>query len=130
MTDTAQRRKQVDFTHYLVVGMSLLVKKGNPAHVTGLASLFGLRVAVELGTTEKARFSAQNKLLAKQPLKPIVIRLFNKDTDAVAALFTGKVDAYFADDPPVGYYVKKSGGKFEVAADKMQAAPIGIATRK
>jgi polar amino acid transport system substrate-binding protein len=130
MTDTAQRRKQVDFHHYLIVGMSLMVKKGNPHHVNGLASLSGLRVAVELGTTEKDALTAENKLLAKQHRKPVVIRLFNKDTDAAAALFTGKVDAYFADDPPVGYYVKKSGGKFEVAADKIQSAPIGIATRK
>jgi polar amino acid transport system substrate-binding protein len=89
-----------------------------------------LRVAVELGTTEKDAPSAENKLLRKQHRKPVVIRLFNKDTDAAAALFTGKVDAYFADDPPVGYYVKKSGGKFEVAADRIQSAPIGIATRK
>jgi polar amino acid transport system substrate-binding protein len=130
MTDTAQRRKQVDFAHYLVVGMSLMVKQGNRHHVTGLVSLSGLRVAVEVGTTEKDALTAENKLLARRHRKPVVIKLFNKDTDAAAALFTGKVDAYFADDPPVGYYVKKSGGKFEVAADKIQSAPIGIATRK
>jgi polar amino acid transport system substrate-binding protein len=130
MTDTAQRREQVDFAHYLIVGMSLMVKKGNPHHVTGLASLSGLRVAVELGTTEKDALTAENKLLAKQERKAVVIKLFNRDTDAAAALFTGKVDAYFADDPPVGYYVKKSGGKFEVAADRIQSAPIGVVTRK
>jgi polar amino acid transport system substrate-binding protein len=130
MTDTAQRRKQVDFADDLVVGMSLMVKKGNPQHITGLASLSGLRVAVEVGTTEKDALTAKNKLLAKQHRKLIVIKLFQKDTDAAAALFTGKVDAYFADDPPVGYYVRKSGGKFEVAASKIQSAPIGIATRK
>jgi len=130
MTDTAERRKQVDFTDYLMVGMSLMVKKGNPRHVTGLASLSGLRVAVQVGTVEKDALAAENKLLAKQHRKPVVIKLFNKDTDAAAALITGKVDAYFSDDPPVGYYVKRSGGKFEVAADKIQAAPYGIATRK
>jgi len=130
MTDTAQRRKQVDFTDYLIVGMSLMVKKGNPHHITGLASLPGRRVAVQLGTTEKDALTALNKRLSKQHRKPVVIKLFNKDSDAAAALFTGKVDAYFSDDPPVGYYVKKSGGKFEVAADKIQAAPYGVATRK
>jgi polar amino acid transport system substrate-binding protein len=130
MTDTPERRKQVDFAHYMVVGMSLMVKHGNPHHVTGLASLSGLRVAVEVGTTEKDALTAENKLLAKQHRKLVVIKLFAKDTDAAAALVTGKVDAYFADDPPVGYYVKKSGGRFEVAADKIQSAPIGIATRK
>ena len=130
MTDTAQRREQVDFTDYLVVGMALMVKKGNPNHISGLASLSGLRVAAQVGTTEKDALTAENKLLAKQNRKPVVIKLFNKDTDAAAALVTGKVDAYFSDDPPVGHYVKQSGGKFEVAASKIQAAPYGSATRK
>ena len=131
MTDTPQRRQQLDFTHYLNVGMSLMVKKGNPKHVNGqLTSLSGLRVAAEVGTTEKDALTEENTVLAQQGRSPIVLKLFNKDTDAVAALFTGKVDAYFADDPPVGYYVKKSGGKFEVAANRIQSAPIGVATRK
>jgi polar amino acid transport system substrate-binding protein len=130
MTDTAQRRKQVDFADYLLVGMSLMVKKGNPRHITGLASLSGRRVAAQVGTTEKDALTALNKRLAKHHRKPVAIRLFNKDSDAAAALFTSKVDAYFSDDPPVGYYVKRSGGKFEVAVNKIQAAPYGIATRK
>jgi polar amino acid transport system substrate-binding protein len=130
MTDTAERRKQVDFTDYLIVGMSLMVKKGNPHHITGLASLSGRRVAVQVGTTEKDALTALNKRLSKQHRKPVVIKLFNKDSDAAAALVTGKVDAYFSDDPPVGYYVRQSGGKFEVAANRIQAAPYGIATRK
>jgi polar amino acid transport system substrate-binding protein len=61
MTDTAQRREQVDFTDYLMVGMSLMVKKGNPHHVTGLASLSGLRVAAQVGTVEKDALTALNK---------------------------------------------------------------------
>jgi polar amino acid transport system substrate-binding protein len=130
MTDTAQRRKQVDFAHYLIVGMSLMVTKGNPLHITGLSSLSGLRVAAEVGTTEKDALTALNGQLAKRGRKPAVVRLFNKDTDAAAALYTGKVDAYFADDPPVGYYVKRSEGRFEVAVSKIQSAPIGIAIRK
>jgi polar amino acid transport system substrate-binding protein len=130
MTDTKERRKQVDFADYLVVGMSLMVKKGNPHHITGLASLAGLRVAVQVGTTEKDALTSLNKRLAKEHRKPAAVRLFNKDTDAAAALFTGKVDAYFADDPPVGFYVKQSGGRFEVAANRIQAAPYGIATRR
>jgi polar amino acid transport system substrate-binding protein len=130
MTDTAARRKQVDFTDYLIAGMSLMVKNGNPHHITGLASLSGLRVAVQVGTTEKDALAAENKLLAKQHRTLVVVKFFNRDSDAAAALVTGKVDAYFSDDPPVGYYVKESGGRFAVAAAKIQAAPYGIATRK
>jgi polar amino acid transport system substrate-binding protein len=130
MTDNAQRRHQVAFADYLDVGMSLMVRHGNPRHVTGLASLSGLSVAAQVGTIEKDALTAENRTLAKRHRKEITIRLFNKDTDAAAALLTGKVDAYFADDPPVGYYVKRSRGKVEVAASRIQSAPIGIATRK
>jgi ABC-type amino acid transport substrate-binding protein len=44
MNDTASRRKQVDFVDYLKVGQSLMVKKGNPEHITTLAALSGKRV--------------------------------------------------------------------------------------
>jgi polar amino acid transport system substrate-binding protein len=130
MTDTVARRKQVDFIDYLSVGMSLMVKKGNPRHITGLASLSGLRVAVQVGTTEKDALAAENKLLAERHRELVVVKFFNRDSDAAAALITGKVDAYFSDDPPVGYYVKESSGRFAVAVAKIQAAPYGIATRK
>ena len=130
MTDNAQRRKQVDFTDYANVGMSLMVKAGNPSHITGLNSLSGKSVAAESGTTEKDVLSALNVTLKKQGKPTISIKIFPSDTNAAAALLTGKVDAYFADDPPVAYYVKKANGKFVVAASKIQSAPIGIATRK
>jgi polar amino acid transport system substrate-binding protein len=130
MTDTSERRAQVDFTDYLDVGMSLMVRKGNPQNITGLASLSSRTVAVQVGTTERDALIAENRLLSKQHRKPVAIKLFQKDADAAAALETGKVDAYFSDDPPVGYYAKVSGGRVEVAADKIQAAPFGIATRK
>jgi polar amino acid transport system substrate-binding protein len=130
MTDTRERRRQVDFADYIKVGMSLMVAKDNRHHVTGLASLSGLTVATQVGTVEKDALVEENKLLARRHRKPVTIKLFNKDTDAAAALLTGKVDAYFEDDPPVGYYVKRSRGKFEVAASGIQSAPEGVATRK
>ena len=130
MTDTADRRKQVDFADYVTVGMLLMVKKGNPSHISGLASLSGKSVAVEAATTEKASLDAQNKILAKQGKKGITIKIYTADTTAAAALLAGKVDAYFADATPVLYYIKKTSGKFEIAGKQLQAAPEGIATRK
>ena len=130
MTNTAERRKQVDFVNYVTVGMSLMVKKGNPSHITGLASLSGKSVAVEAATTEKASLDAQNKTFAKQGKKQITIKIYPADTSAAAALLAGKVDAYFADATPVLYYIKKTSGKFETAGGQIQAAPEGIAPRK
>jgi polar amino acid transport system substrate-binding protein len=130
MTNTAERRKQVDFANYVTVGMSLMVKKGNPSHVTGLASLSGKSVAVEAATTEKASLDAANKAFAKQGKEKVTIKIYPADTSAAAALLAGRVDAYFADATPVLYYIKKTGGKFQTAGRQIQAAPEGIATRK
>jgi polar amino acid transport system substrate-binding protein len=130
MTDNAERRKKVDFADYVDVGMSLMVKKGNPENINGLTSLSGKTVAVEAATTEKAALDAENKKLAKQGKKQITIRIFPADTNAAAALLAGKVDAYFADATPVLYYIKKTGGKFQTAGPQLGTAPEGIATRK
>lgn len=130
MTDTPARRKQVSFVDYLNVGMSLMVKKGNPAHISDLASLSGHSVAVEVGTTEKDVLSKENAILAKQSRKPIAIHVFSRDTDAATALATGKVDAYFADSPPVAYYISKAPGQFAFGGPQINAAPIGIAVRR
>ena len=130
MTDNADRRKQVNFADYVDVGMSLMVKKGNPKHITGIASLSGKTVAVEAATTEKAALDQANKGLKNAGKKQITIRIFPGDTNAAAALLGGKVDAYFADATPVLYYIKKTGGKFQTAGPQLGTAPEGIATRK
>ena len=130
MTDTAARRKQVDFADYVTVGASLMVKKGNPSHITDLASLSGKSVAVEAATTEKATLDAENQTFAKSGKAKITIKIYPADTSAAAALLAGRVDAYFADATPVLYYIKKTGGKFQTAGPQIQSAPEGIATRK
>jgi polar amino acid transport system substrate-binding protein len=130
MTDNAQRRKQVDFADYVTVGMLLMVKKGNPGHISGLASLSGKTVAVETATTEGDVLKQLNKTFAKQHKKSVSVKSFPADTNAAAALLAGKVDAYFADATPVLYYIKKTHGKFQVAGKQVQAAPEGVATRK
>jgi polar amino acid transport system substrate-binding protein len=130
MTDNALRRKQVNFADYVDVGMSLMVKKGNPAHITGIASLSGKTVAVEAATTEKDALDQANVGLKNAGKPQITIKIFPGDTNAAAALLAGKVDAYFADATPVLYYIKKTGGKFQTAGPQLGTAPEGIATRR
>ena len=129
MNDTLERRKSVDFVDYLKVGQSLMVKKGNPEHITTLASLSGKRVSVESGTTNRDFLVATSKTLVKQGKKAITIVTFPKDTDAFAALKAGRVDAYFADAPPVARYAKLDPS-VEVGGHPINPFPIGIAIRK
>ncbi len=129
MNDTAKRRKQVDFVDYLKVGQSLMVKKGNPEHITKLADLSGKSVSVESGTTNRDFLAAQSAKLVKQGKKAISIRTFPKDTDAAAALKAGRVDAYFGDSPVVVFYASKDK-TFAVGGTPVNPIPIGIAIRK
>jgi polar amino acid transport system substrate-binding protein len=130
MTVTPERAKQVHFTPYVNVGAFLMVKKGNPSHITDLASLSGKAAAVESSTTELAGLEAENKILKKQGKPLITIKSYPADTSAAAAIQSGKVDAYFADAPPVLYYIRTTKGQFETAGKQLETAPEGIATRK
>lgn len=129
MNDTAARRKQVAFVDYLAVGQSLMVKKGNPKHITGIASLSGKSVSVEVATTNKDFLDQQSKLLQKKGKPGFKVVAFPKDTDAAAALKTGRVDAYFGDSPVVAYYIKKDPS-FAFGGSPVNPIPVGIAIRK
>jgi len=129
MNDTSDRRKQVDFVDYLKVGQSLMVKHGNPEHISSLASLAGKSVSVESGTTNRDFLAAQSAKLVKAGKKAINIKTFPKDTDAASALKAGRVDAYFGDSPVVVYYALKDKS-FSVGGSPINPIPIGIAIRK
>lgn len=129
MTITPERSKQVKFSPYVNVGAFLMVKKGNPSHITDLASLSGKSAAVESATTELAGLQAENKILQKQGKPTITIKNYPADTSAAAAIQAGKVDAYFADAPPVLYYIRTTNGKFQTAGKQLETAPEGVATR-
>ena len=86
MNDTPERRKQVTFVDYIKVGQSLMVKSGNPKHISGLTSLAGKTVSVEVGTTNKDFLDATSKKLKAAGKSTIKVQAFPKDTDAAAAL--------------------------------------------
>jgi polar amino acid transport system substrate-binding protein len=129
MNDTPARRKQVNFVDYLLVGQSLMVQKGNPRHITNLTSLAGKTVSVEVGTTNKGFLDAESKKLQAQGKPAIKVHSFPHDTDAAAALKTGRVDAYFGDSPVVAHYIAQDKS-FAFAGSPIAPIPVGIAVRK
>jgi len=130
MNDTAARRKQVDFVDYINVGQAFMVKKGNPEHISGIDSLAGKKASVEVGTTNKDFLDQQSKKLKSEGKSAITVVTFPKDTDAAAALKTGRVDAYFGDAPVVAYYIARDPSSFEFGGNPVNPIPVGIAVRK
>ncbi|MCZ4496782.1 MAG: binding-protein-dependent transport system, secreted component [Thermoleophilia bacterium] len=126
LTNTAERRELVHFVNYLEVGQSLMVETSNPSDIEGLDDLGGKRVAVQAGTTNEEFLRGHAKDVDGTPP---VITPFAKDTDATAALKTGRVDAYFGDSPVVAYHIGQEALTYAFAGDAINSEPIGIAVR-
>jgi len=130
MIDKPERRAVVDFVDYLKLGNIIVVQKGNPHHVKTLDDLSGLKVAVEIGTNNKAELDAENAKLQAAGKPPMEIQAFPQDTAAFEQLVVGHVDAYFTATPTAAALVKKSGGRAQLVGKQIGSLPFGIATTK
>jgi polar amino acid transport system substrate-binding protein len=121
--------KGVDFVDYYTSGSSLLVRKGNPNHVTTLADLCGQSVAVQRGTIYEKAFKKQKTACGARGL---TIQSFDTDAEAQTRVKAGGAVADLNDTPVAAYIAQKSGNgnDFEVAGSPADAGPFGIALNK
>jgi polar amino acid transport system substrate-binding protein len=118
---TDERKKEIGFSEpYLQGGPVIIVKKGSTA-VKSAADFTDKVIGVQLGTTGDDAVSE---------LKGIKeVKRYNKITEALQDLGSGRIAAVVADDQVGRYYVGLEGNKFEVI-NKMENEPIGIGFRK
>ena len=128
--DKASRRSVVDFVDYMNSSEAVLVAKGNPHHITGIAALCGLSVAAETGTTVTDFLAAQSKKCTAAGKKAIAVQTFLRDSDALNQLGLGHVDAYGTTVESAGYAMSKTPGRYEIAGPPFGQIPTGIATTK
>lgn len=129
-TDTKQREKIVDFVTYFRAGTAFFEKShGGPA-VSGLASLCGLRVAVEKGTTQAVDAQAQSAKCTASGHKAVTVEIFPDQGSANLALVSGRADVGMADSPLAYYQAKQSHGALKVVGPTYGTAPYGIAVPK
>jgi polar amino acid transport system substrate-binding protein len=135
MNDTAERRgKGVDFIDYFVAGTSILAKKGNPLGITSLDDLCGKTVAVQKGTVQETDILAPQQPKCTAAGKPkIDVLTFEKDTDALQQVKTGRAVADLEDFPVAAYNEKISGNgnDFQVVGTPgFEVGQYGIAVPK
>jgi polar amino acid transport system substrate-binding protein len=128
--DKPARRAIVDFVDYMNSSDAIMVRKGNPDHVTGLSGLCGLSVAAETGTTVADFLTAQSKSCTSSGKKPIAVQTFLRDSDALGQLGLGHVAAYGTTVESGGYAITKNSGMFELAGPPFGQIATGIATAK
>jgi len=130
LLDKPARRAIVNFVDYMNSSEAIMVRKGNPDHVTGLSGLCGLSVAAETGTTVADFLTTQSKSCTSSGKKPIAVQTFLRDSDALSQLGLGHVAAYGTTVESGGYDITKNSGMFELAGPPFGQIATGIATAK
>jgi polar amino acid transport system substrate-binding protein len=129
-TDTKAREQQVNFVDYFEAGTSFFEKATGGPKVTNLASICGLKVSVETGTTEQSDATGQEKKCKAAKKTPDTVLAYPTQAEANLALSSGRAQVSMADSPVAAYQVKQSNGEFKLVGQSYGVAPYGIAVPK
>src|SRR5580692_1668501 len=127
-TDNKTREKSVNFVDYFQAGEGVYAKSSSNAKFTGLKSFCGTTVAVETGTTEQTDANTTKKACRKS--KKLNVLTFPTQTEANAAVSSGRATFGFVDSQIAGFIASTSHGLFKVVGNAIEVAPYGIATPK
>jgi polar amino acid transport system substrate-binding protein len=122
-----ERKKQVNMVSYFSAGTQWATQPGNPKGIDP-ENACGKNVAVQSNTVqEQEDLPVRQKKCADNKIN---ILSFKDQSQATAAVVSGKADAMLADSPIVAYAIKQSGGKLEALGDIYDAAPYGYVVAK
>jgi polar amino acid transport system substrate-binding protein len=126
MNVTEEREKEISFVVYAKATQSFMVVKGEEGGYASIEDFAGKDVGVQIGSANIEFLEQHNESAAEK----INVKPFPKDVDAVAALKTGKLDAYFADTAVVAFYERENPEEFAATDVAVNPVPYGIGIRK
>jgi polar amino acid transport system substrate-binding protein len=122
-----ERKKQANMVSYFSAGTQWATTKGNPKGIDP-ANACGKNIAVQSNTVQESDdLPVRQKQCGSDKIN---ILSFKDQTQATAAVVSGKADAMLADSPVIAYAVKQAGGKLEALGDIYEAAPYGYVVPK
>ena len=122
-----ERMKQVNMVSYFKAGSQWATATGNPKGVDP-ENACGKNIAVQSNTTQELDdLPVRQKKCGSNKINVLSLK---DQSQATAAVVSGKADAMLADSPVVAYAVKQSGGKLEPLGDIYEAAPYGYVLPK
>jgi polar amino acid transport system substrate-binding protein len=125
-TVNAAREKEVTMVSYFAAGTQWAQKSGGAVDP---ANACGKKVAVQTGTVQVDDVTDRSKKCTDAGKPAITIEQYQAQSDATAAVVSGKDDAMLADSPVVAYAVKQAPG-LAVLGDIYDSAPYGYALPK
>ncbi|MCX4098181.1 transporter substrate-binding domain-containing protein [Nocardia sp. alder85J] len=114
LADLPTTEESFDFADWLKEYVAFMVKKGNPKHITGLDATCGTSIATLQGGPSEQVLKKKTTECVQQGRRPIDIKTFPDQNTAVLAVRSGRADAAFSQQVPLGYYVSQDSG-FELA---------------
>lgn len=130
MSATPERAQQASFIEYFQAGTSILVAKGNPKGIRGIADLCGKTVTAQSATTQDDLVQAQAKRCP--PGQGMQVKSLDSGSQALLEVKYGHADASLTDFPVAAYNAKVSsaGQDFQVVGGQIEPGPFGIGVRK
>jgi polar amino acid transport system substrate-binding protein len=128
-TVNKQREAQANMISYFSAGSQWSTKKGNPSNVDP-ENACGKNIAVQKATVQVDDITARSKKCTDAGKKAITIDQYDAQSDATAAIVSGKDDAGLADSPVMAYAVKQTNGQLELLGDVYDSAPYGYVVKK
>jgi polar amino acid transport system substrate-binding protein len=128
-TANAERQKVVNFATYFEAGTAWAAKTGNPDGIDP-DNACGKKIAVQKGTVQVDDITARSKTCTGASKPAITIDQYQQQTEATAAVVSGKDAAMLADSPVTAYAVKQTNGQLELVGDVYDSAPYGMAVPK
>ncbi len=121
---TPDRKKQAGVVAYMESHRVLIVKGGNPKHITSPNGLKGKVVAVQAGTKYEEYLKALKTKLG------FTLQSYPGDNDAVAQVLIGRADAVLTQDTSYAYQAQQHPGKISIGYTFSAKDSFGIYYRK
>jgi polar amino acid transport system substrate-binding protein len=128
-TVNPERLAQANMVTYYSAGTQWSTKKGNPDDVDP-DNACGMNIAVQKATVQVDDITARSATCEAAGKDPITIDQYDAQSDATAAVVSGKDVAGLADSPVMAYAVQQTNGQLELLGDIYDAAPYGYVTAK
>jgi polar amino acid transport system substrate-binding protein len=128
-TINPDRLQQANMVSYYSAGTQWSTKKGNPKKVDP-ENACGLKIAVQKATVQVDDITARSEKCTAAGKDAITIDQYDAQSDATAAVVSGKDDAGLADSPVMAYAVDQTKGQLELIGDVYDAAPYGYVVAK
>ncbi len=128
-TINPERLGQVNMVSYYSAGTQWATRKGNPDDVDP-DNACGLAIAVQRNTVQVDDITARSAKCEANGDEQITVQQFDAQSDATAAIVSGRVAAGLADSPVMAYAVQQTNGQLELLGDIYDSAPYGYVIRK